>query len=275
MELPYWFDENFDLGFEFPYFDTVLTTLNLNSSDIAYIDDSEEYNMYLFSKEYRLYPEFNILGNLESDYRYKQTVIDNKKVFIFEFKRVLFDHYPGEVKFKKSDISFQYWFWSDGTIEIRFGDIKFDNTVYIPGKGLKTNIDSIYFPFIIQILNFDVDEIITVSGDLNNDPEIIFSEDFEEESMGVTYVPAKNTVCRFKPKSVHTIDINILNQIDRSIFNITQLASDWIEQDFILYNYQGQIVHTSDKASLNVSHLPSGFYVAKSPKGITKRYYQP
>lgn len=130
----YWY-HTFDLNFTFPFFDLKYTYLNGNYRGLFGFDDEIEYSMDLLSFGYQ---SDNVLdtSNITSDVRYKFTEINGKKCLVIQYtkNRLVSDTSIDEFD---SHVNFQYWFFEDGTIEIRLGPSNLENCpLYVAGDGL-------------------------------------------------------------------------------------------------------------------------------------------
>ncbi len=261
MELPYWFDEHIEFGFEFPYFDTILTSILFDNWAVGDIEGCEEYPMYLFSNEWELYFEPNFLGHFDSDYRYKRTQIGNKNVFIFEFHRVLVEQGIDEIKFSKSDISYQIWFWENGDIELRFGKMFIDPSLYKPGIGLYDKALDGYYTIALQISNYNLTEIINITGNLNDHPTVKYLPKFDILFEGLTHVPNENTVCRFRKNPSKTDDQSPAIAIPNMVHDEINIPDEAIFQNYIIYDFLGNQLLSGTSKNINTQTLHTGAYI--------------
>ena len=238
METPIYFvfEQEFEFGFGFPYFDTILHSFIFQNYSIGDIEGCLEYPMYLFSKEFELHIEKKIVPHLESDFRYKTTEIDGKKVFIFEFKKVVYQEDQNDSKFARNHFSFQHWFWENGDLEIRFGESFILPELYIPGIGIKERNNENIYPFIITLSNYDLNENINISGNLNDNPTIQVADTWSQDFPGITYIPEKNTVCRFKKLTSKTKEQSTPVAIAGIVHDHINIPEDFIFENYIIFD---------------------------------------
>ncbi|MBK9735180.1 MAG: T9SS type A sorting domain-containing protein [Saprospiraceae bacterium] len=212
-----------------------------------------------------------------SDFRYKQTTIANKRVLIIEFRRVHLDLYYDEPRFATSDISFQYWFWENGDIEVRFGHIFIDESIFKPGLGCKRRIDpetQAYGPMIISIANWDNTEIINISGNLDDNPVIDYDADFDSLG-GLVYIPQKNTVVRFKKATSATTQAIQNKPIPNLVTDVLIVPEDLSYQKYAIYDMAGRLMCSGDqRTSIDTGMLAAGYYVLKLRAGHAMYAYK-
>ena len=256
------FEQKFEFGFGFPYFDTILHSFIFENFSIGYIEGCLEYPMYLFSKEFRLHIEKEPVPNLDSDFRYKYTEIDGKKVFIFEFKKVVYEEDPDEPKFARNHFSFQHWFWENGDLEIRFGESFILPELYMPSVGIKERFSGDFYPFALTISNYDLDENIIISGNLNDNPTIQVTDTWDQDFPGITYIPEKNTVCRFKKLPSKTKDQSFPKvSIASIVHDQINIPEDFIFQNFTIFDITGNQLLSGSSSIIDTQSLYSGSYV--------------
>jgi hypothetical protein len=263
METPIYFvfEQEFEFGFGFPYFDTILYSFIFENWSIGYIEGCLEYPMYLFSKEFMLHIEKEIVPNLDSDFRYKSTEIDGKKVFIFEFKKVVYEEDPDEPKFARNHFSFQHWFWENGDLEIRFGESFILPELYKPGIGIKEYFSDDFYPFWLTISNYDLNENINIRGNLNDHPTIEFTDTWSQDFAGITYIPEKNTVCRFKKLTTKTKDQSVPISIASIVYDEINIHQDCIFENYIIFDMMGNQLLSGKSNIIDTQILNSGSYI--------------
>lgn len=263
METPIYFvfEQEFEFGFGFPYFDTILHSFIFQNYSIGDIEGCLEYPMYLFSKEFELHIEKEIVPNLDSDFRYISTEIDGKKVFIFEFKKVVYEENPDEPKFSRNHFSFQHWFWENGDLEIRFGESFILPELYEPGVGIKERFAGNYYPFALTISNYDLDENITVIGNLNDSPSIQVTDNWDQAIGGITYIPEKNTVCRFKKLTSKTKDQSTQIPIASIAHDQINIPEDFIFENYSIFDIMGNHLLSGKSNIIDTQGLNSGSYI--------------
>lgn len=124
----------FSFDFDFPFYDRNYSYIFCDKESACSFNDDLNYPIHLLVFGYE--PD-NVLdpNNIDSDLRYGHVEKDGKLAFVMQFTKNRLDSDPSVEEFD-SYINFQNWFYEDGTIEIRFGDINLDNSpVYVPGEG--------------------------------------------------------------------------------------------------------------------------------------------
>lgn len=255
------FEQEFEFGFGFPYFDTILHSFIFQNYSIGDIEGCLEYPMYLFSKEFNLHIEEKIVPNLDSDFRYISTDIDGKKVFIFEFKKVVYEEEPDEPKFSRNHFSFQHWFWENGDLEIRFGESFILSELYKPGVGIKEQFTGNYYPFALTISNYDLDENIHVSGNLNDNPSIAVTDNWDQDFPGITNIPEKNTVCRFKKLTSKTKDKSTPISMASIVHDQINIPEDYIFENYIIFDIMGNPLLSGKSNIVDTQGLNAGSYI--------------
>jgi hypothetical protein len=261
---PFSFDKEFDLDFSFPYFSEEYNSIILNSfPSVDFKGFNElEYPMQLFIVGSSFSAINDDFSNHPSDYRYLSTIVDGLKVFIMEYKNVTFSQNTDEI-----DMSFQYWFWENGNIEIRFGDIKYPEPYFKNGFGYWDDFSNRYYEILIFIVSKDLGEAISVSGNLNDNPEINDNVNIEEAIRGLTYLPKKNTVCRFKKQPSSLIDQKKY-KLPTLLANQMIIPEDVVFNHFDIYDMTGRLVKSGNERQVDLSLLVNGNYVLKLTDGL-------
>ncbi|MBK8626636.1 MAG: T9SS type A sorting domain-containing protein [Saprospiraceae bacterium] len=250
------FDKEFDLGFDFPYFDTNFDKVYISNKSLIDFEGFDEYAMQFLVQLSPFYAVLDQPDVYNSDFRYKRDYVDNKSVFIIEFKNVdLFIEENTQV-----DLSFQFWLWENGNIEIRFGELNCPNEYFKPGFGVYDSFLNKYFTLSMTILSKDGNEIINVGGNINTNPIIHYNTYFDDP-LGLTHLPAKNTVCRFRKKTTST-----QNQ-DQGIINLPNLLKETINipadiefNYFLISDSFGRVLAKSKNRNFDISNLSNGVY---------------
>lgn len=270
MEYPFIFEKDFELGFNFPYFDTNVNSIYCESTgvvDILGASHPDFFPMYLFAAStYELYEVFDASSYLKSDFRYKELMINNKKVLVIEFHRVSIDYDRDEIPFDSSDITFQYWFWENGDIELRFGEIFIDNSIFIPSKGYRYRSfePDTYFPILLSIANLDNTEVIEVIGDINNFPTINYNGNNEE---GLLYLPSKNTVVKFKKQISSSNETKATRPFPNVVVNILSIPPDFQFTEYRIFDLSGREIRKGNNTEIDLSFLQTGYYFIKLRDG--------
>lgn len=254
------FNKEFEFGFDFPYFDTIINSVILENYAIGDIEGCLEYPMYLFSQNFQLHVEKEPVPNLESDFRYKYDEIDGKKVFIFEFKKVVYQEDHDRPKFERNHFSFQHWFWENGDIEIRFGDSYILPELYQPGVGIKDELNDRFNHFALQISNYTLTENINISGNLNDNPMVDVTNTWSQDFPGITYIPQKNTVCRFKKLPSKTNDQTLKWKLPNIITDQFIIPENIDIRTYQIYDMLGNPLLSGSSKVIDVQGLQSGNY---------------
>lgn len=216
-DIIYW-EHKFEFGFDFPFFGETQSDINIASDGVSYFDNSINYNIFLFAAEYTI--SLNIdTANMHSEIRYIYTTKNNQKAFAIEYHNVFNDEEFWE-NGENHTINFQYWFYENGTIELRFGDIDLSNcSFYFPGLGFvfdKTDPNnSIYGPW-VSINNSDLSEGACFFGDHTN-PGILYNDD--DNCDVLMSIPPIGYVVQFEYSGNTNVDESALNKDN---FFITQ-----------------------------------------------------
>jgi len=259
----YW-EKEFELPFTFPYFDVRLNTFSINLEGLGIIDNEIDYSLRLMSFGYMFDNVVNP-NNLESDVRYKYGHKDDKNFLVVQFtKNRLFS--DTSVEEFDSFVNFQYWFFDDGTIEIRFGPSNLENSpVYVPGEGFYLLTDQGPIPSGPQLaLYHPYDENIRLEyNDLGSHVEYEFNTD---STGSVDWWPPKGWVIRFTNQLVSTSNFNPHESI--KIFPNPTNGHIFIDSNekiksADIYNFHGEKVSNNSSTSIDLSNLNSGVYYLK------------
>ncbi len=255
---PFSFEKEFDLDFSFPYFSDEYSSIILNSLPVVDFNgfNELEYPMQLFIVQSSFSAINDDFSNHPSDYRYTNTIVNGVKVFIMEYKNVTFSEDTDEI-----DMSFQYWFWENGNIEIRFGDINYPEPYFKNGFGYWDEFLNKYFGIGFFILSKDLKEVISVGGNLNDNPVIINNTNTEVLN-SLTYLPKKNTVCRFKKQTSSSID-QLKLKIPTLVTNQLIIPEDFLFNHFDIYDMKGNHIKHGSERVVDLSSLLNGYYVLR------------
>lgn len=256
----YW-EKEFDLPFTFPYFDTSFEYIKCDVEGTCRFENDIDFSLRLMTFGY-LFDNVLDPNNIESDVRYTYGQEDNKGFLVVQFtKNRLFS--DTSIDEFDSHVNFQYWFFEDGTIEIRFGPSNLDNSpVYVPGEGFYLWTDQGPIPAGPQLaLYHPFDEDIRVEYN-----DLASHEEYELNTDGtgsIDWWPPDGWVIRFTNQLVSTDDIKSTNSI--SVYpNPTPgtLLIDSEEQvkETYLLTPDGRTVVNGHNLELEISHLPCGIY---------------
>lgn len=259
----YW-EKEFDLPFSFQYFDTAFNSLTINVEGLGSFENEIDYSMRLMAFGY-MFDNVLDTNSIDSDVRYKFGQKNGKNYLVIQFtKNRLFS--DTSIEEYDSHVNFQYWFFDDGTIEIRFGPSNIENSpVYVPGEGFYLLTDQGPKPSGPQLaLYHPFDENIRLEyNDLDSHEEYELNTD---GTGSVDWWPPDGWVIRFTNQLVST---NILNPHESTkIFpNPTngQIFMDSNEKikSAEVYNCHGERVSNRSSASIDLSNLNSGIYYLK------------
>jgi hypothetical protein len=261
-EIPFFFSQSFDFGFDFPFFDKSFNKVNLEDYSVGIFENSVQYNFYLFACPWHVYYWANQLdyefGNpVNSDWRYKYDVINNKKVFIVEYRHVgplVFDTKPKP--YEGGDVNFQQWFWENGDVEVRFGDVLIDSTLF--NGAIIDPFDSGLYALSLGIQNYENTIQIFVEGTIKNFKTVTFEEESSLDSL-----PRPNTGFRFRylplsTKELHQNDFRIQNPVTDRLYISTDIKTFSYE----LIDICGKsIAKGEDEREINVCSLIPGEYI--------------
>ncbi|NNE16156.1 MAG: T9SS type A sorting domain-containing protein [Saprospiraceae bacterium] len=124
----------YQFGFDFPYFDRSYTSIEGDETAIySFFDNIFAVRLLGFIYDW---DSVSNPANIQSDIKYVNTTLNNKKVLIIQYTKMRLAS-DTSIEEYDSNINFQHRFWEDGTIEIVFGDMNLDNSPnYIPNDGL-------------------------------------------------------------------------------------------------------------------------------------------
>jgi len=262
-----WWSLTFELDFDFPFFERSYDYINVDYDAYAHFDDTD-YDISLFTFGYNPDIIYNWPVELESDVRYSYKTISGVKALVIEFLKNRLDTDPSVEEFD-SHVNFQIWFFEDGSMETRFGEINLDNSpCYVPGVGFFlffSNSDTLQYGPGISLRNPDnQDDGIGMLGSYN-DYEITTGYGH------LTYVPPPGWVIRFNREPVKTKDLSINdpqlfpNPADGYFTISHDTPIDLIE----IFDPSGRSVMTVTDPSGKISTetLGDGFYILKCSCG--------
>lgn len=278
-EDPSTFSKKFDLGFEMPFFDKTYSSVITGADAVGNFDeDSEEFNFYLFSgDEWRVYYYDDELSYelglpVISDWRYKYTEMDNKKVLIIEYRHVgnlvFFDY-----AYENGDVTYQTLFWENGDIEIRFGDVLMDSTIFDKGfKDLTGTNDSVRTNLGVALINPENTEGIRLLGDILN---YTISETIEPvPPYTLTTLPPKNYFIKFKYNTSSSKDVTSIQPFIQQNKTII-FKEDYQNYEYELFNMDGRLKMQGKATNeIDLSSLNQGIYLLnlKNPYYINTTY---
>jgi hypothetical protein len=201
--IPLW-EYEFQLEFQFPFYETNYDRLIYRSDAWGSVTDEEDEALYLmnYNGGYS-YPPLEDPNNIESDVRFGHILISNMQAFVIQYTKVRFfaDLFKDSLN---TYMNFQLWFFENGVMEVHFGEMHMDGTpIYKPGKGFycftsDEGIDTteVCGPRLGISNPLDIEDGIAIKGAY---------DDFEVTSDiydNLTVLPPQGWVIRFKPKTL-------------------------------------------------------------------------
>lgn len=260
----FWY-HTFDLNFTFPFFDLEYTYLNGNYRGVFGFDDEIEYSMDLLSFGYQ--PD-NVLdtSNITSDVRYKFTEINGKKCLVVQYtkNRLISDTSIDEFD---SHVNFQYWFFEDGTIEIRMGSSNLENCpLYVAGDGLYLLTNQGFIPVgpFLGLTHPLQPHIIINYNDVDSLHNFEIIDNWQNGS--INWWPPEGWVIRFTNLLVSTNDNSIQDNVHlypNPTAEKISISSDDPIKSASLYNINGtQIMQMKSEQikEMDFSTFPPGTY---------------
>ncbi len=283
---PFWvWSFRFDLDFEFPYFDSVYHSIIAEDGGYFGFEPGTDL-MRLFGIPTEFDEDLDIF-DIQSDIRYKLTEENGLRCLVLQYTNVQFIGDPS-VEEHDSHLNYQVWFFEDGTIEIRFGNMNLDHSPgYSPGEGffLIFNNGNLLIPIIVNIgiTSPDYERSYFISG-LHNDFEVTTYNDTLDR--GIRDLPPEGWVIRFSPRPSSTTNNfrNNLSIYPNPVKDILTIAiEEGIEEgpeSIEIVDAMGRTVLFENMVAnqIDIGHLPPGMYVANIryqdkiiPKQIIKK----
>ncbi len=264
-EDPYYWEKNFDFGFEFPFFSDTFDNVFIDSDGFGSFPESSEYNLNLFAGIYTIAPILDT-PYLHSEVRYTSTIVNQLKALVVEYHNV-FVRYEYNKNGENHSISFQMWFYENGTIELHFGPIDLSQcSHYFPGQGYSFDnedpVGNIYGPW-TKINNNDLSESACFSGDHSN-PTILYDDDANCDVL--TSIPPEGYVVQFLPSNISAVEP--LFPKSNNLFSCTQsngvieIVGD--ERQYIscsVYDLMGRKIGYSTNSRFSINTDASQLYI--------------
>lgn len=256
----YW-EKEFELPFLFKYFDTTFNSLLLNVEGLGVLENEIEYSLRLMAFGY-MFDNVVDPNKIESDVRYKYGEKEGKDYLVVQFtKNRLFS--DTSIEEYDSHVNFQYWFFDDGTIELRFGPSNLDNSpVYVPGEGFYLLTDQGAIPAGPQLaLYHPYNENIRLEyNDLDSHEEYEINTD---GTGSIDWWPPDGWVIKFSNQLVSTNE-TVTNHSNKIHTNPTTGHLNIDTEDEVkfieLFCSSGKILLRSGGYKLDLSSLNSGIY---------------
>lgn len=261
----YW-EKRFDLDFGFPFFNVNYNYINCFSGADCYFDDDVDYSMRLLEFGY----ECDIIQDtsyIPSDIRYAYKIKNGFKCLVVQWTKNRLISDP-TIESHDSYVNFQYWFFENGTIEVRIGPSNISNSpVYVPGEGfyLLTQQGSflsgphiaIYHPF-----NRDMAYIYDDIDSLQNF-QIVYHDTLPGS---VSWWPPEGWVIRFNNLLVSTKDNSLQDKVHVSPNPTSEkirISSEYTIKSSSLYNINGTLImqlKSEQFQEMDISGFPCGTY---------------
>lgn len=263
----YW-ERVFDFGFDFPFYENTLQQIIIHKSGYAKFPGNEDsgYNINLFAAEWDVFEFDESVGYLDSDVRYAFVEENRVNALVIEWHNVYFEPEFDYYDTVSHSINYQAWFFENGLIEVRIGDIDVEDCVfYFPGIGFSDDMSepeegSIYGPW-LGIVNDDYDysDMAFFTGHHIN-PTFYFDNSVSNPYNGVmTSIPDEGFVVRFLPTFVSVEeewseggDLFEITQIENGVVIVDQKNS-FVSCDVL--DIQGRLLFTSFSKEINLSNL--------------------
>lgn len=257
--------KEFELPFEFNYFDTTFSSFTLDFSGTGSFENQIDFSMRLMVFGYE-FDNVTDPNNLPSDVRYKFGTEEGRQYLVIQYTKTRLISDPS-VDQHDSHVNFQLWFFEDGTIEIRFGPSDLDNSpVYIPGEGfylLTGNAGPI--PLGPQLaLYHPFDESIRLEyNDLDSHEEYELNRD---GSGSIDWWPPEGWVIQFRNEivsSVESLDYSDILIFPNPVMDQLNIVSIEKVHSISIFSMSGKLCIEQEGKVANVSGLGPGLYVLK------------
>lgn len=253
-----------DFPFSFPFFDQNYNYVTIDGSGYGYFYDIiEEYQLTMFAGDFERHFRLPIF----SDWRIRTDTVGIDIVKV-EWRNVgIYDDIWSDNP-TSHWINYQVWFYENGIIEYRFGDINLANTpFYDSNTGFIWDDGECYGPW-IGIQKTDESEVYYVSG-TNFNTHVITDPD----SMDIFYdIPPFGRYFRFVPdefvKAVDlpADDITVYPIPAKDRLNISTGNKGAVMTKTEIYSLSGTLLTSDDSGtqkSIDVRKFPSGAYFVK------------
>lgn len=202
----------FDLNFEFPYFDSTYNFIYASDGGGLGFESRADY-ISPFTVEVTFDNDFDIL-DIESDIRYKLTEENGLKCLVLQYTKMRFIGDPSIEGFD-SYLNYQKWFFEDGSIELRIGNMNLENSPgYSPGEGFFLIFEDgdLLIPITVDIglANPEFENGSFILGK-HDDFEVV--EYDNESGRGIMDLPPEGWVFRFEPKPTTTSGLESKSEI--------------------------------------------------------------
>lgn len=267
-EFPGLFGQEFEFGFDMPYWDTVIHKISLDNEQIGLLEGSKEYNMFLFAADWQIYNPLQLSADTSfySDYRYKTGDVEGKKYFALEYRHVSHNNWNRQKPQGGSgDFNFQSWFWENGDIDIRFGKVRTtDTTLFLDNFGLITtdeNGEGQWKAGIIGIENYTSTKGLYYTRNYDK-PRLIYSPFLlnELEINPITTLPHEGFVIRFKRQSSATQEPKKISFVPNIVTDELVIPEDINFSKYSIYTPNGQLLQEGTENHIATGQFATGYY---------------
>jgi hypothetical protein len=260
----------FELPWDFLFFDEQYDLLNNNEFSYVSLNTESDhtfYPIYLFDN---FWGRYNLVSN--SDYRYGQTSPDN---VCFEWRKVGSFTSPLDNYGTRGLATFKTCFWKNGDIDIHFGELIFDNTLFdtlFTYPGLAG-----YSPYIALTNPKDVDEAVILSTDPSN-PFTLDKWDFfnTEKPPFIKKLPPTDLKIRFSLRRSSTENASFKPfKIPNPVTSEIVIPDDFQYDEFTIINNNATLVTSGKQTpSIDVQNLSQGVYFLLLKDGMVHYKYK-
>ncbi len=275
-----WWEKRFELPFDFELFDTSYNYMICDWVGSCYFDDDVEYSIKLLTFGY----EFdNVLDtiNILSDVRYQYKEENGLNCLVLQFTKVRLNSDPSVDQYD-SNVNFQWWYFENGTIEVRFGPSNLEHSPnYVPGEGfyyLPSNYDPILSGPEMTLTHPHNANVFVDYGNINSYDT--YEIKYNEYSDGMRWWPPSGWVIRFENNNVGTDDLPKENKdviYPNPVNKILNIGEDYNFNNAMIFSIEGIKVmeFSCPKENMDVSSLPSGIYylvIKNSNETLTNKF---
>lgn len=260
----------FELDFLFPYYGDEYDHINCFYEGVCFFDGVFGGSLFLsnFGYETDRVRDPNIIN---SDARFKLLEKDGLKCLVIQLTKLRMISDPSIEEYD-SHVDMQYWFYEDGTIEIRYGHSNLEHSpTYVPGEGfyiITGNAGPVHVANQIRLFNpNDLGAFIMYGNESSHEDDAFTTTD---SLTSLLWWPPEGWVVRFRPKSVHTeeegrkTDWRLHARRGEVLLLRDEVAASGT--NIRLYNSLGSLVMLDELPTgtsshiLDVSALPMGIY---------------
>ncbi|MCZ2102444.1 MAG: T9SS type A sorting domain-containing protein [Chitinophagales bacterium] len=251
-----WFERDYDLGFDFPFFDAEYSTAFFNSDGLVAIGDGGWYSLYVYDADWRICGEPESLSYSSIDYRYKRDIEGDLRVFKMEWHDVAICIYDDNDHSER--YNFQLWLWENGDIDMIAGKMPLDTTIFKEGEGFFYT-DS-YKICGAAIVKPDDTYGISYGGNyrvpdiLEGEPETILVNVFKS-------LPHEGFVVRFKRQTTSTEDTKPTFTLPSLVRDELLIPYSFEFESYQMHDLNGTILGVGSDHDVSVSHLTPGMYI--------------